>query len=182
MRAWMNLVTAVGVIIVCIGGVYFFAFGTVEEVTPTPISLGAVYAGGPLASTYRNAELGFSVGLPEGFHSQELPVDENAGRTILLQNDAGEGIQIYAVPYSENLSSLTAADIRAALPDLRVTEEQIVEIGENNTGVAFKSDNDAFNGDSREVWFVFRGTLYQISTYARLDGLLQAMFATWKFN
>lgn len=181
MRAQMNLIAAVGVVIACISIVYWFAVGSSEEVTPSPISLGAVYAGEPLSSVYRNTELGFSLEMPQGFRSQELPVDDDGGRTILLQNDVGEGIQIYAVPYSEDVTSLSAEDIRAALPDLRVTEEQRVEIGENNSGVAFKSDNEAFSGDSREVWFVFRGTLYQISTYARLDGLLQAMFATWKF-
>lgn len=36
-------------------------------------------------------------------------------------------------------------------------------------------------GASHEVWFVFRENLYQISTCARLDNLLQEMFSTWSF-
>jgi hypothetical protein len=36
--------------------------------------------------------------------------------------------------------------------------------------------------DAREACrSYFPGNLYQISTYARLDPLLQAMFGTWKF-
>ena len=64
---------------------------------------------------------------------------------------------------------------------MKVIDDQILEIGNNYKGVAFRSDNAAFDGDSREVWFVFKGNLFQISTYARLDPLLKAMFATWKF-
>jgi hypothetical protein len=59
---------------------------------------------------------------------------------------------------------------------------QLVEVGPNYVGLAFKSDNQAFDGASREVWFVFRGNLYQISTYAWLDPLLQAIFKTWQFQ
>ncbi|HWO07475.1 MAG TPA: hypothetical protein VNM40_02730, partial [Candidatus Paceibacterota bacterium] len=105
----------------------------------------------------------------------------NGAKTILLQNSAGEGIQIYITPQPGAPNSLTAADVRASIPDMEVTNEQVVEIGTGNTGVAFISDNEAFGGASREVWFYFRGHLYQISTYAHLDPLLQAMFGTWKF-
>jgi len=64
---------------------------------------------------------------------------------------------------------------------MQVTGVQPVEIGDDYTGVAFRSDNPAFGGASREVWFVFHGNLYQISTYEHLDSLLQTMFSTWKF-
>lgn len=176
-----NLVAAGIVAAICGGGVYFFMRGD-AAVAPSPLSFGATYVGAPLAGEYRNREFGFSLQMPERFRAQELPADGNGGRTILLQNDSSDGIQIYITPYGDNVNVLSAADVRAAIPDMQVSDEQAVQIGANHTGVAFKSDSTAFNGESREVWFVFRGNLYQISTYARLDGLLQAMFATWKFN
>lgn len=181
MRAKANLIAAVFILIICVAGLHFLMRGG-KEVAPSPLSFGSTYVGKPPSETYQNAALGFSIEMPEGFHAQEFPLDENAGRTIILQNDSGEGIQIYAVAYPEDIQTLSLEDIRAAIPDMRVNDEQVVQIGANYTGISFKSDNEAFNGDSREVWFVYRGTLYQISTYARLDGLLQAMFATWKFN
>ncbi len=44
------------------------------------------------------------------------------------------------------------------------------------------SDNPAFAGASREVWFVFNTNLYQISTYTEFDELLKGLFGTWQFN
>lgn len=173
----MALLIGVGILLSA-----YFLFRSDEVIAPSTLSFGAPYVGAPLAHEYRNSEFGFSLQMPDGFHAQELPGDENGGRTIVLQNDAGEGIQIYISAYPDDTKVLSASDVRASIPDMHVSDEQVVQIGANYTGVAFKSDNDAFGGESREVWFVFRGTLYQISTYARLDGLLQAMFASWKFN
>ena len=48
-------------------------------------------------------------------------------------------------------------------------------------GINFKSDNPTFDGDSREVWFVYKTNIYQISTYAHDDGLLQSELQTWTF-
>lgn len=133
-----------------------------------------------LTKEYRNETLRFSLSLPESFTAGELPVDDDGGRTIVLQNEHGEGIQIYARPF-DDIRNLTADMIRHDIPDMEISDVQTVEIGENHSGIAFLSDNEAFGGASREVWFVFRGNVYQISTYARLDSLLQALFATWKF-
>jgi hypothetical protein len=119
--------------------------------------------------------------MPEDFNAQELPFASDEAHTIVLQNSKGEGIQILVTPHQGDAKTLTADDVRSSIPDMQVTEEQEVEIGADYKGVAFKSDNDAFEGASREVWFFFRGNLYQISTYAYLDPLLKSMFGTWKF-
>ena len=71
--------------------------------------------------------------------------------------------------------------IEKDIPDLLITDAQTVEIGDNYKGLAFKSDNSAFGGASREVWFVFRNNLYQISTYEKFDELLKKVFSTWVF-
>ena len=134
----------------------------------------------PLGTTYTNKTHKFSVQIPEGFTSQELAVDENGGTAIVLQDQKGNGVQIYITPDKSGAASLSADDVRASLPEMRVVDAQDVELG-TEKGVAFMSDNDAFSGASREVWFYFHGNLYQISTYARLDPLLQSMFGTWKF-
>jgi hypothetical protein len=135
----------------------------------------------PLEKEYTNKTYRFTVKMPEDFTARELPPDQNGARSILLENLDGAGIQIYVTPDKDNLKTLTAADVRASIPDMRVVGEQDVNIGPNDKGVAFKSDSEAFGGNSREVWFYFRGNLYQISTYARLDPLLKAMFGTWQF-
>lgn len=148
-------------------------------IQPTEIS-GEPYEGAPLEGDYTNNQFSFSLKMPEGFSAQELPVDDFGATTIILQNEKGEGIQIRVTPY-DDIKILTADMVRESIPDMKISEPEEVVIGPEYTGVAFLSDNEAFEAASREVWFVFRGNLYQISTYARLDTLLKAMFATWKF-
>lgn len=141
----------------------------------------AAYIPPPLKDTYRNDTYRFSLSVPEGFSPSEFANENEGGHTVLIQNSKGEGIQIFITPFPDDTKILTADDVRASIPDMMVTNEQPVEVGPEYRGVAFKSDNEAFGGASREVWFVFRGNLYQISTYARLDTLLQSIFATWQF-
>jgi hypothetical protein len=134
-----------------------------------------------LGPTYTNKKYRFSVQMPADYRVQELPVDENGGQAITLQNTKGDGVQIYITPDKSGAKSLSGDDVRISIPDMRVVDDQVVEIGETGKGVAFMSDNDAYHGASREVWFYFDGNLYQISTYARLDNLLKSMFGTWQF-
>lgn len=144
------------------------AFSDVETV-PAP----------PLGPTYTNDTFHFSVQAPEEYNVQEF--EEEDVHTVTIQDAQGNGIQIQIQPFPEDLAVLTADRIREDIPDMRIADVQEVEIGENRKGVAFMSDNEAFGRASREVWFVFGGNLYQISTYARLDPLLKDMFSTWKF-
>ncbi|MGB4076331.1 MAG: hypothetical protein WBK28_01335 [Minisyncoccia bacterium] len=153
---------------------------SIGTVRPSSIS-GEAYTGPSLQETYRNEIFHFTIAIPEGFTVGELPPDENGGTAIVLQNEKGEGIQIYVVSAGETAKILTAEDIRRTIPDMAVENPEVVEIGREYSGVAFISNNEAYEGRSREVWFYFKGNLYQISTYARLDTLLKAMFATWTF-
>lgn len=131
--------------------------------------------------TYTNRELGFSLSLPKGYKATEMPADMNGSLPIIIQNEQGEGIQILATKDAGDVRELSESDIQQSIPDMAIRAVEQIEIGDTYKGVAFLSDNEAFDGNSREVWFYFRGTLYQISTYARLDGLLKAIFSTWKF-
>jgi hypothetical protein len=152
-----------------------------EIVRPSLLSGGESYNGAPLDADYKNETFRFALDMPDGFSVGELPPDENGGTAIILQNKKGEGIQIYITPTDREAKILTAEDVRTSLPGTEVKDSQVVTIGNDHQGIAFLSDNPAFDGSSREVWFYFRGNLYQISTYERLDTLLQAMFATWTF-
>ena len=136
----------------------------------------------PLEKAYTNQKYRFGVKIPTNFTVRELPPDESNGSSIVFENPQGGGVQIYITPDPDKNTTLTADQVRASIPDMRVVDEQDVDIGtDGSKGVAFKSNNDAFERNSREVWFYFHGNLYQISTYARFDPLLKAMFGTWQF-
>ena len=156
--------------------IFFRTAGTSAE--PTEVDYSTVL----LTKPYTNDTFHFSLSIPGNFVTRQLEADESGATTVLLESaDQADGVQVVVTPFDEDISSLTVERIQQDVPDLVITDPQPVQIGENNTGLAFKSNNDAFDGESREVWFVFRGNLYQISTYERLDPLLKKIFSTWKF-
>lgn len=186
MNRTLPIITAVGIVVLLVGAWLLWGgkgtplqFGAVK---PSALTLGgAPYTGAPLTADYKNETFRFALDVPDGFTAGELPEDENGASTIIIQNDKGEGIQIYVTPAGSDNKTLSAESIRSSIPDMTVSDVEEVEIGNDYRGVAFLSDNEAYERNSREVWFYYKGNLYQISTYARLDSLLQAMFATWSF-
>jgi hypothetical protein len=41
--------------------------------------------------------------------------------------------------------------------------------------------NNAIMGDTREVWFIHSGLLYEVTTYKQLDSWLGQIMQTWTF-
>lgn len=144
--------------------------------------LGAVlwwYVGTPAptapASVFTDAGGRFTFAVPHGY------TVHGAEGLVRVEDEAGAGIQILISEIDEDIPVMTPERIRADIPDLTITDTEPVEIGTDRMGLAFKSDNEAFDGASREVWFVYHGYLYQISTYERLDPTLKQLFSTWHF-
>lgn len=162
------LITAVGVFA-------YFSYNRTAPITEAPYVVPA------LTKNYTNKTYGFSLKTPESFEATTI-AGEEGGETVILQDAHNNGIQIMVSSYEEDIHELTAAMINEAVPDMKISGVQVVEVGQSYKGVAFKSNNESFSGASREVWFVFRGNLYQISTYERLDDLLKQIFQTWQFQ
>lgn len=134
--------------------------------------------------TYVNSAFRFSFRHPRGFTVTTAPSagGEDGGTVLLIESgDKKVGVQIVISPYGAD-ADITAVLVRADLPNIRVDDPQTVEVGPDRLGLAFMSDNGAFGGRSREVWFVFNGNLYQISTYAEFDEFLKGLFGTWQFT
>ena len=131
---------------------------------------------------YIDKSYGFSFNYPDGYTVRSTPNADGAGNTVLIQNDSTKkGVQILITPYGDTDTNITEKKITTDIPDMKVSDPQNVTIGTGH-GLAFISDNGAFDGNSREVWFVFRGNLYQISTYASYDEFIKTLLGTWKFN
>ncbi len=169
-----------------VGGGAWWYLNHQGPVSPGGQGQQAPYVVPALTKNYSNDTYGFSLKMPDTFAAQEIAGDpDGTPYTLVLQDQSGNGIQIAISPFDEDTGqgyTLTQDRILQDVPDLKITDPQIIEVGDNYKGLAFKSDNDAFGGASREVWFVFRGNLYQISTYERLDDLLKAIFGTWQFQ
>ena len=139
-------------------------------------------------SIYRNDQYRFLITVPEGFEAREI--GSEMGTTVVIEGNKerargnkAEGVQILISPLNlaEDIYELTLNHIKTDLPDISISDPEPVEIGSIHKGLAFISDNPAFGGRSREVWFIYNKTLYQISTYDYSDSLLTQIFGTWKF-
>lgn len=161
------------------GGFYYFSRRT------SKFSFGEGQAGSAATAVsgretfYENADFMFSVTLPAGYSAREITNDDS--RTVLFENSKGDGVQIVVTPF-DDIRVVTEEMIKKDIPDIKMSDVQPVEIGTSNKGIAFISDNAEFGGSAREIWFVFKANLYQISTYSRLDPVLKSIFATWQFK
>lgn len=129
---------------------------------------------------YQNNQFGFEFQYPGNFNVGSF--SERGGQTIVIQNaDERAGFQIHITPLDEDID-MSPERIRTDIPALEIRDPQPVQLGADaSKGLAFLSDNEAFGGNSREVWFAFNGQLYQISTYASLDPLIKQVLNSWTF-
>ena len=170
-------------VIVLISAGIFYGLKPEKGITPSDLNASDIPTASniDLTETYTNERFGFSFKYPLGFTIGS--VDQPDGSTlVIVQNNKAEGFQISIQPIDEDIQALTVERIRQDLPDIMIQNPQDVILGEHGKGVAFMSDDPTFDGKSREVWFVFNKTLYQIRTYERYDPLLQAVLSTWEFR
>jgi len=167
------------------GGKLPFQKGATDNETVTPIPLSSEIAAlvadkANLTEIYTDTTFPFSFQYPRGFTASSLLAEDSY--TVVVQNTAERsGIQILITPFPDTDNTLTKERIEADIPGILVKDPQLVTLGANSgQGLAFLSDNPAF-GESREVWFIYKGQLYQVTTYSTQDALLQAIMNTWQF-
>ena len=133
--------------------------------------------------TFTNPTYHYAFKYPEGFSVNSNPADEGEV-TLVMNPKTNVGVQILVTQYDGSETVLTEGMIHESIPDMAIREPQELLLGGGKTGkgLAFVSDNEAFGGESREVWFIYKGNLYQISTYRNLDEFLKGLFATWQFG
>lgn len=126
---------------------------------------------------YRNTAYHFSLLYPEELEVKEYPEKGNA-ITITFQNvKKQEGFQIFIVPYEG--TQVSEERFRQDLPSGARADLTDVAI-DGATGAAFYSAN-AVLGETREVWFVYNGFLYEATTLKSLDTWLEKIMQTWEF-
>ena len=161
------------------------AFGNASTTSAGTVTNIAQVSFGDLSHTYQNQSYHFSINYPNGYTVSNVNDPSAGGSTILIQDDSTNGdagIQIFISPYTDPDTDITPDFITQNAPDVTVNDPQVVAMSAGGgKGLAFESNNAAFGGASREVWFIYNGNLYQISTYLQYGNLLQAMMGTWKF-
>lgn len=131
-------------------------------------------------SLYESEKYSFSFKYPSNFSVDELSVKDGSGDIILVQEKSGEiGFQVFISQFDET-GSLTPERIKRDLPNITIENPQNVILSDGIVALIFIS-SDPTIGETREVWFVKGGYLYQVSTFAYLDSWLAGVMSTWRF-
>lgn len=129
---------------------------------------------------YINSQFGFSFNKPEGYNMGEF--DEGEKHVILAQqNETKMSFQILITALEAQDAVITKDIILAEIPDMKIENEKEISIG-NARGLIFESNNSLFGGASAEVWFAYKGNLYQISGYKETKSILEDIAKAWVFE
>ena len=142
----------------------------------------AAISGYQYTETYAHPAGDFSFKYPSGFSAASMPAGDNGEAITVSDKDGKIGVQILVTPWSGQDIDITPDIVRSSVPGLRISDTRTVAVAGGHDGLAFLSDNPAFNGASSELWFVYKGNLYQLSAYQTSDAFLRGVFGTWKFT
>lgn len=133
---------------------------------------------------YENAQYGFSFRYPDSFAVTEFPEEEDNNKaTLIVKNvQTSQTIQIYITEHNDPNFSVSSKRIKNDIPDLPVSNSADVVVGGKAKGVAFFSQNQAFGGETAEVWFAAGKNFYQATAFAKDTKMLEDIVKSWKFR
>jgi hypothetical protein len=144
-----------------------------------------------LTKTYSSPAWGFALKMPADFSAyppnatpERNETGAPTGQAIVLQNKRGAGIQIVVTEDTRAESSdiLTADDIEQIAPYFDLLEAQPIEIAPGVIGTTFTyGKHPSFDSATENVWFTYRGNLYELTAPTKDRALFEAMMETWTF-
>lgn len=126
---------------------------------------------------YANTQYGFALFVPPELSVVAFNEGEGAHTLTFESSDGRSGFQIFVVPYSE--STITEERFRQDAPS-GVMKERMDVVIDGITAAAFFSEHSLM-GETREVWFLHDGYLFEVTTYKELDTWLAEIMRTWRF-
>lgn len=127
---------------------------------------------------YKNTKYRFSFSYPDNLKVMEYDEGQGAG-TIIFEDPANAlGFQIFVLPYSAQ--EISTDRFKKDVPSGIKLEEKPVTL-DGVPGVAFFS-RDGFLGDTYEVWFIYNGHLYEVTTLKENTDWLNMILNNWSFE
>ncbi len=167
------------IIIIIVIGIAYFINKKEDAFLPAESTLSTIAT---TTETYSHPTLNFTFDYPSSFSASSFTTEDGMENIVVQEITTGKGFQVSISPIDEDIPALTVERIRKDLPNLLIESPQDVILGDAGKGVAFISNDSAFDGRSREVWFVLNRNLYQIRTYIKYDEVLKAVLSSWKFD
>lgn len=127
---------------------------------------------------------GFTLDVPRYLNITRIDEGQST-ETIIFEPSEGTDpvlprFQIFVTPYFEK--TITEARLKKDIPSGVVRNYTGVIIGrEKNIPAALFSSSDALLGDTREVWFLRNGYLFEVTTRIAHDAWLADILNSWFF-
>ena len=126
---------------------------------------------------YHSRAYHFSIFYPENLSVTEYKEGGNAETITFEETKGDKGFQIFILPYGEQ--QITQERFKMDVPS-GVREEPVDIMIDGIRGNMFFSTNSLM-GETREVWFIKGGFLYEVTTYKELDAWISGIMQSWKF-
>jgi hypothetical protein len=143
--------------------------------TPPVIKNGTSASSTPVI--YKNERLGFTLTHPRSLSVQEIEEGGGAFTLAFESLEEQKGFQIFVLPYKE--SKISDDRFRRDVPS-GIRKNWVPGVVGGTEAVFFESQN-AVLGETREVWFIKNGYLYEITTPKELETWLYSILETWRF-
>jgi len=127
--------------------------------------------------SYQNSAFHFGLLYPQEMQVREYKESGNAMSAIFADATNGRGFQIYVTPYQQD--QITKERFQLDEPSGLMKEPTDILV-DGVQATMFLSKNSIM-GETREVWFIKNGFLYEVVTYKQLDDWLAGIMQTWKF-
>jgi len=126
---------------------------------------------------YANAAYHFSISYPDTLTLTEYKEANGAITDTFMNADNSQSFEIYVTPYGG--TQIDQTRFKLDEPSGRYVDPQQVVI-DGAQATLFTGYNPIM-GDTREVWFIHGGYLYEVATYKDLDAWLGGVMQNFKF-
>ncbi|MFH1170803.1 MAG: hypothetical protein V1704_04560 [Candidatus Vogelbacteria bacterium] len=174
----------IAIIFLCLILLGYFLFPAKKLSLPPSVDNSVIVMTPPTAQIsettrlYKNLLFRFSLTYPKDLEVKEYD-DGSSASTITFEDEVGKnGFQIFIVPYTE--SQITPQQFKKDVPSGVMREPTDIIIGGIRATMFYSQD--IIKNETREVWFIKNGFLYEITTYAPLDNWLAQILSTWQFD
>jgi|SRR6185295_12003934 len=127
--------------------------------------------------SYTSTKYQYSLSYPPYLHIKEYEESGGAHTVIFQDPDTNAGFQIYVVPFSGTHISKA----RFLLDESSGVMINPTDIMIDGTRATMFFGKNSIMGETREVWFIHGGYLYEVTTYKELDSWLAGILGTFHF-
>ncbi len=126
---------------------------------------------------YQNAAFHFGLLFPDNLQAIEYKEQDRAVTVTFQDTKTDQGFEVYVTPYADQ--QITAQ--RFKLDEPSGVMQSPTDIIVDGTRATMFFGSNSIMGDTREVWFIHGGYLYEVTTYKEFDSWLAGIMQTWKF-